>query len=88
MIVIGTGRIGCSAKVNKSTCGDREPVRLSEGRVVSVLGSFLLAPDVVAGAVEAYRLQRECTAQEYARRRRDATREIGMIGRKIAMTLS
>ena len=85
MIVVGTDRVGCSAKENRGTCDNRRSIRLVEveERVVAALRNFLLAPDVVAEAVEAYRLQRERSSKERARQQREAEREIGVIGRKI-----
>lgn len=86
MIIICSDRVGCSAKQNKGTCNNRRSIRLVEieERVVNALRSFLLAPDVVAQAVEAYRLERERTTKERARLRRDAERDLATLERKIS----
>lgn len=85
MIIICSDRVGCSAKQNKGTCNNRRSIRLAEieERVVGALRSFLLAPDVVAQAVEAYRFERERTTKERARLRRDAERDLAALERKI-----
>lgn len=85
MIVIMTDRVGCSAKNNKGTCTNGRSVRLREieERVVFALRHFLLQPDVVAEAVEAYRVEWERTRKERARRRREVEREMASINRQI-----
>ncbi len=90
MIIICSDRVGCSAKQNKGTCNNRRSIRLAEieERVVAALRSFLLAPDVVAEAVEAYRIERERTAKERARQRRDAERDLAAFERKIKAVLT
>jgi site-specific DNA recombinase len=90
MIIICSDRVGCSGKQNKGTCNNRRSIRLAEieERVVAALRSFLLAPDVVAEAVEAYRIERERTAKERARRRRDAERDHATLERKINGVIS
>ncbi len=85
MIIVCGDRVGCSAKQNKGTCDNRRSIRLAEieERVVAALRSFLLAPEVVAEAVEAYRIEWVRTAKERARQRRDAERDLATIERKI-----
>ena len=55
MIIICGDRVGCSAHQNKGTCDNRRSIRLAgiESLVVTALKSYLLAPDLVAEAVEA-----------------------------------
>jgi site-specific DNA recombinase len=86
MIIVGGDRVGCSAHQNKGTCDNRRSTRLAEveARVVAALKSYLLAPDLVAEAVEAYRIERSRLAKERAKQRRNAERDLAAIDRKIA----
>jgi DNA invertase Pin-like site-specific DNA recombinase len=86
MIIICGDRVGCSAHQNKGTCDNRRSIRLAEieERVVAALKSYLLAPDLVAEAVEAYRIERSRLAKERAKQRRNAERDLAAIDRKIA----
>ena len=61
MIVVREDVLGCSAQRNKGTCNNRRTISLREieERVVVTLRHHLLAPDIVAAAVEAYRLERD-----------------------------
>ncbi len=86
MIIICSDRVGCSAHQNKGTCDNRRSIRLAEieERVVAALKRYLLAPDLVAEAVEAYRIERSRLAKERAKQRRNAERDLAAIDRKIA----
>jgi len=86
MIIICRDRVGCSAHQNKGTCDNRRSIRLAEieERVVAALRSYLLAPDLVAEAVEAYRIERNRLAKERAKQRCNAERDLAAIDRKIA----
>lgn len=86
MIIVGGDRVGCSAHQNKGTCDNRRSIRLAEieERVVAALTKYLLAPDLVADAVEAYRIEQTRMAKERAKQRRSAERELAAIDRKIA----
>src|SRR5581483_376895 len=85
MIIICSDRVGCSAHQNKGTCDNRRSIRLAEieARVLAALKSYLLAPDLVAKAVEAYRIERARLAKERAKQRRNAERDLAAIDRKI-----
>lgn len=90
MIVVRDDRVGCSAKLNKATCSMARTISLSEieSRVLSALQAHLLAPDIVAAAVEAYREERNRLAKDTARLRRDAERDLAAFDRKIAGIIS
>ena len=85
MIVIRDDYLGCSARRNRATCDNRRTVRVSEiqERILKVLQTYLMTPDVVAIAVEAYRNERERLAKESVRQNRDAARELAVVERKI-----
>lgn len=86
MIIVRDDRIGCSARMNKNTCNNGRTVRLAEieQRILKVLQDHLLTPDVVASAVEAYRIERERLATRQAKSRRTAERELAAVMRKIS----
>jgi site-specific DNA recombinase len=86
MIVVRDDRVGCSGRLNKGICGNRRTIRLEEieQRVLVALQRYLLAPDVVAAAIEAYREERNRLAQERAKAARGASRDLGAVERKIA----
>ena len=65
-IVVNNAWLGCSAVRNKGTCENRRVIRVSEveDRVLDALQHHLLAPEVVAAAVEAYRAERLRLAHE------------------------
>lgn len=72
--------------MNKNTCDNRRTIRLAEivQRILKVLQEHLLTPDVVASAIEAYRVERERLARGQARSRRAAERELAAVIRRIA----
>ncbi|KAB2913584.1 MAG: recombinase family protein [Hyphomicrobiaceae bacterium] len=86
MIIVREDRVGCSARINKSTCDNRRTIRLAEieQRILKVLQEHLLTPDVVASAIEAFRLERERLARGQAKARRTAERELAAVMRKIS----
>lgn len=86
MIVVWKDRVGCSSKINRGICGARRTILLGEieHRVLAALEAHLLAPDIVAAAVEAYREERARLNAERARNRRNAERDLAAIDRKIA----
>ncbi len=90
MIVAQRERFGCSNAFNKGTCENRRPIRIDEiqERVLAVLKAQLLAPDVVAAAVEAYRERRRELATAQAGRRRQAQKDLATVDRKIAGVIS
>ncbi len=85
MIVVRDDYLGCSASRNRATCDNRRTIRISEiqARILTALQTYLLAPDIVATAVEAYRAERERLAREYARQNRNASRDLAVVERKI-----
>lgn len=86
MIVVHLDRVGCSARTNKGTCSNRRTIRMQEieSRILSVLQTHLLAPDVAGAAIAAYREERERLAKANAHQRRDAERDLHAIDRKIS----
>ncbi len=58
-----------------------------ESRVLVALRKHLLAPDVVADAVETYRQERQRLQNEHRKKRNDMTRDVATIDRKLKMLL-
>ena len=84
MTVRVRNQLGCSNRINKGTCDNRRTILFAEieARVLGALERHLLAPDLVAAAVEAYRAERQRGAAERAKRARDASRDLaGVDGR-------
>ncbi len=77
---------GCSTVTNSGACDNRRQVSIDEieNRVLNALRIHLLEPDVVAAAVEAYRLERERLAAARRRGEHDTRRELAELERKIA----
>lgn len=86
MIVVRGDTVGCSSHRNKRTCNNHLTITLAEieTRVLAALQRHLLAPDVVAEAVEAYRIERLRLDAEEGKARRRQAREVGEVDRKIA----
>jgi site-specific DNA recombinase len=86
MIVVRDDRVGCSARINRKTCANRRTIRLAEieRRVLKVLQEHLLSADVVALAIEAYRIEREHLVKSQAKSRRAAERDLAAVTRKIS----
>ena len=61
----------CSARTNRGTCDTSRTLLMGEveQRVLSALRSYLLSPDVVTSAVEAYQRERKRLAEERRRSR-------------------
>ncbi len=79
-------RVGCSARINRKTCANRRTIRLAEieRRILKVVQEHLLSPDLVASAIEAYRLEREHLVKSQAKSRRAAERDLAAVTRKIS----
>ncbi|MBN9353903.1 MAG: hypothetical protein J0H04_07935 [Hyphomicrobium denitrificans] len=90
MIVVRDDYLGCSASRNRATCDNRRTIRVSEiqTRVLTALQKYLLAPDVVAIAVETYRAERERLAREGAKQNRNASRDLATVERKIQAVIA
>jgi hypothetical protein len=58
-----------------------------EARVLAALHNHLLAPDVVAEAVEAYRIERGRLLNDHRKRRSGLTRDLAVIERKLKRVL-
>lgn len=86
MIVVRDDRVGCSARINRKMCDNRRTIRLAEieQRILKVLQEHLLSPDVVATAIETYRIERECLVKSQAKLRRSAERDLAAVARKIS----
>ncbi len=84
MIVVRDDSVGCSAHRNKRTCTNRATIKLSEieQRVLGLLQHHLLAPEVVAASVEAYRAERERLNAEKAQAARSVERDLASIDLK------
>jgi len=79
----------CSTLSNSGACDNRRTVRTGdiEGRVLAALQRHLLAPDVVAAAVEAYREERQRLAGQRRRRQGELSRDLAAVKRKIESML-
>jgi hypothetical protein len=75
---------GCSARINRNGCDNARSVNSVEieARVLAALRSHLLQPDVVATAIEAYRIERQRLSREAAKVRAALERELAEIDRK------
>jgi hypothetical protein len=75
----------CSARINRDGCnnGRNVPSVEIEARVLAALQKHLLEPDVIATAIEAYRVERQRLSREAAKIRASLERELGEIRRKI-----
>src|SRR5262245_55442534 len=75
---------GCSARINRNGCDNARSVSAVEieARVLAALRSHLLQPDVVATAIEAYRIERQRLSREAAKVRAALERELAEIDRK------
>ena len=60
---------GCSAGINRDGCDNARSVGSVEieARVLAALRTHLLAPDVLATAIEAYRVERQRLSREAAK---------------------
>lgn len=79
----------CSTLTNSRGCDNRRTVRTGEieARVLTALQQHLLAPDVVAAAVEAYREERQRLGTRRRKRHGELTRDLGVVKRKIEAML-
>lgn len=84
-IIVTKDHVACSAYRNKGTCDNNRTMRMREieQRVLTALRQRLLAPDAVATAVEAYRIERQRLSRERARDRSALELEISEVGRQI-----
>ena len=75
----------CSTVQNSRGCKNTRTVKTGEveSRVLVALRKHLLAPDVVADAVETYRHERQQLQTEHRKKRNDLVRDLGSIERKL-----
>jgi site-specific DNA recombinase len=80
----------CSARSNSGTCDCSRTILMSEieARVLQALRQHLLAPDVVAEAVEVYRLESKRLAETRLKARSRLEADIAETGRKIERLLA
>ena len=78
--------VGCSRRINNGACNNKRVVSMVEieRRVLGALRQHLLAPEIVAGAIEAYRTERERLAREQCRMRTKVERDLAEVDRRIA----
>ena len=74
----------CSTQTNSRSCDNTRTVRTGEieGRILIALQNHLLAPDVVAAAVEAYREERQKLDATRRKRQNELTRDLAAVKRK------
>jgi site-specific DNA recombinase len=77
--------VGSSRRMNTGTCDNKRKVAMPEieSRVLTALREHLLPPEIVATAVEAYRVERERPAREHARSRAQSERDLAETKRRI-----
>jgi hypothetical protein len=80
----------CSARTNRGSCEASRTLLMNEveQRVLLALRNYLLAPDVVASAVEAYQAERKRLAEERRRSRQTLEAAAAEVERKIARLLT
>ena len=83
--IVQDERMRCSTLNNSRACANTRTIKTGEveNRVLIALRKHLLAPDVIAEAVETYRLERQSLANQHRKRRNELTRELGVIERKL-----
>ena len=88
-IVVQDERMRCSTLQNSGACSNTRTVKTGEveARVLAALRNHLLAPNVVAEAVEAYRLERERLLNDHRKRRSGLTRDLAAVERKLKRVL-
>jgi len=88
-IVVHDQRMRCSTLQNSGACTNTRTVKTDEveARVLAALRNHLLAPDVVAEAVEAYRIERERLLNDHRKRRSGLTRDLATVERKLKRVL-
>ena len=79
----------CSTLQNSRGCDNNRTIRMGEveERVLTALNRYLLAPDVIAAAVDAYREERRKLSEQRRKQRAGLEREAAMIARRIANLL-
>jgi site-specific DNA recombinase len=80
----------CSALTNRGTCEASRTLLMNEveQRVLLALREYLLAPDVVASAVEAYQAERKRLAEQRRRSRQTLEAAAAEVERRIARLLT
>lgn len=79
----------CSTVQNSRGCTNTRTVKTGEveSRVLVALRKHLLAPDIVAEAVETYRQERHRLQTEHRKKRNDMMRDVATIDRKLKILL-
>lgn len=77
---------GCSAYKQRGTCTNRRMIKMDEieRRVFEALKTKLMAPDTVAAAIEAHRIEHERLSKLFAKDRREIERDIGEVKRRLS----
>jgi site-specific DNA recombinase len=80
----------CSARTNRGTCSTSRTLLMGEveQRVLSALRGYLLSPNVVASAVEAYQQERKRLTEERRRSRHKLEAAAAEVERKMARLLT
>ena len=87
--VVKDDRMRCSTLQNSRGCDNNRTIRVAEveERVLTALRHHLLAPDIVAAAVEAYREERRKLSETRVKQRAELERAAAAIARRIANLL-
>jgi hypothetical protein len=85
----GVVYFGCSVRMNRLGCDNGRQVASPEveARVLTALRKHLMAPEVIAAAVETYRLERQRLSREAARERGSVDRELADTKRQLAQVI-
>lgn len=89
-ILRSAGFVACSRHMNTGTCTNRRTVAMAEieTRVLAAIQKHLMAPEMVAAAMTAYRIERERLASEAAKAARTIDRDLSDIARSMARLLA
>ena len=87
--IVQDDRMRCSTLQNSRGCDNNRTIRVAEveERVLTALRQHLLAPDIIAAAVEAYREERRKLSEQRNKQRAALEREEAAIARRIANLL-
>jgi len=87
--VVKDDRMRCSTLQNSRGCDNNRTIRMEEveERVLAALRRHLLAPDVIAAAVDAYREERRILSEQRRKQRAELERDAAAIARRIANLL-
>lgn len=89
-IIVRGGDVGCSARLNRGTCGNSREVALShvQARIMAALRDHLLSPEALEIALGEYRAERRRLLRQRRRTRAADEHRLGEVRRAIAGILA